>query len=201
MSAVTKKMHVHFPDEVATLASHESRIDEVSILDKSNVLNYTRQQLLLLRDCSSAMEPPIFFDEMDDEGEGKRREKINFLIRPAGKGTGGDKNGHETDENLNSLLSGMAPKRTRESTDMQKEAKERAAFDALMASARASNQSESADTLLWRRHSETEQRGGGSSNNSFWDTRYMTSDMRGSGECFTLHTIFFLSIFTAIWAQ
>lgn len=85
MSAITKKLHVHFRDDLANAPTSDLCTDDGGLNDKPNTLNYSRHELLMLRNCSSAQMAPIFFDEMSDESETKRREKINFLVRTAGK--------------------------------------------------------------------------------------------------------------------
>lgn len=85
MSAITKKLHVHFQDDLANSAASDVCADDGGPIDRPDTLNYSRQELLMLRNCSSAQVAPIFFDEMNEEGEVKRREKINFLVRTSGK--------------------------------------------------------------------------------------------------------------------
>lgn len=181
MSAITKKMHVHFPDEVTNSAMDETCADDVGLNDRAGNMNYSRQELLLLRDCSSAMMPPILFDEMTDEGNAKIRDKINYLLRPAIPQSSGRKSGHDMDENLNALnfMSGMGQRKV---GDTHKATKDRVSSDPFMASAHSSGQLENPDALLWRRPIDGDASTARGVNSSFWDTRCLGNDARGLGE-------------------
>lgn len=97
MSALLKNLHVHFDDDVLSDSATKTTLDDelagretISAADTANAalttttpptttLNYTRWELLELRQSKASKEPPKMFDLSG--ADDKRKEKIRNVLK------------------------------------------------------------------------------------------------------------------------
>lgn len=83
MSALAKKLHVHFDDDVSNSSTSKLKsMEEIFDREKSaSTLNYTRDELLELAKNKLSKEPPKFPHDMD--ADEKRKQKIKCVLKNA----------------------------------------------------------------------------------------------------------------------
>lgn len=79
MSALLKKLHVHFDDDVLSEPVTKQNLDDDSDARKSTMLNYSRDQLLEFGQSKASKEPPKMFDLSG--ADDKRLEKIRNVLK------------------------------------------------------------------------------------------------------------------------
>lgn len=84
MSALAKKLHVHFDDDVSVSSTSKIKSnDEIADRKKdASILNYTRDELFELAKNKLSLEPPTFSDDIKDADE-KRKQKIKSVFKNA----------------------------------------------------------------------------------------------------------------------
>lgn len=84
MSALAKKLHVHFDDDVSVSSALKIKSnDEIADRKKdASILNYTRDELFELAKNKLSLEPPTFPDDIKDADE-KRKQKIKSVFKNA----------------------------------------------------------------------------------------------------------------------
>lgn len=84
MSALAKKLHVHFDDDVSVSSMSKIKSNE-QIADRkkdASILNYTRDELFELAKNKLSLVPPTFPDDIKDADE-KRKQKIKSVFKNA----------------------------------------------------------------------------------------------------------------------
>lgn len=91
MSALMKNLHVHFDDEVLSdsatkkilddeMAGRKITADTADATTKTTSLNYSRWELLELRQSKASMEPPSKMFDLSSADD-KRKEKIRNVLK------------------------------------------------------------------------------------------------------------------------
>lgn len=81
MSVITKKMHVHFDDASLRDNSVDDN-DKVDPINTSKKLNYTREELVKLRNSITSRNPPKMAEaDSEQHVDDRLKEKINFIIK------------------------------------------------------------------------------------------------------------------------